>query len=215
MDMTDDEIYHNLLNNIPVADVDDDKLAEITYQLLCEGNHIKIICRWKKLINICIKNNNIHLLNNEIYIKVLLEQYWLINTQNYDDVFAVIISSPNKNKYMYNMLQMILLHDNNNTDRWFDLFFDTFRNDLDFFTLYSLAQISQNYDILERVIIENIRPCTQSLKYIINNNDYRTLELFAKHNIDINFTSDNKKMINILNTLGMTTETLFVIYEKN
>jgi hypothetical protein len=37
MDTTDDEIYHALSNNLPIVDINDGKVANITYQLLLEG----------------------------------------------------------------------------------------------------------------------------------------------------------------------------------
>jgi hypothetical protein len=160
-----------------------------------------------------------HLLINETYIGYLIHNFKLIDKSYYYDIYVTIIVHPKKYDWLYIMFDMIL-YDN---CEWLDLFFDTYREKLNFYGLYCYIINSfnsshtslQNRDIIDRVLAKNIKPCIHSIKCIIDNDDYQTLELFVKYNIDINLTSNNKKMVDILNTLDVNIETLLVLYKKN
>jgi hypothetical protein len=157
----------------------------------------------KDICDICEKNNYYPASAKYLNI-ILLCNRWI--EKFYDDIFILVINHQNKKHYMDLMFGSIGC-DKNNLKNRLDIFMDNY-DDIDTYDKLWKFDHQTHIIIVEKLLQENINPPSWIISSAITNNNIEFIDLLGKYNVDINIPTKNKKMLQSLENLGITQETL-------
>jgi hypothetical protein len=213
-DLSFEETYQYVVSNNKFPEDSTHKI-NVIYQLFLDDYDIydllihDSVCR-DYVFKLFKFNNTLDLVVGNKNAGILLMYYSQIDTKYHRDLLLSCVSD--YKRYRYSICHFIC---RNYSEELIDIFISNLhQTDFLYFDIYDHFQYNRNNNyvlIIEKFLQHNIPVNNRYINHVIADRDIDILKLFIKYNIDVNRKDDDKIFVDLINDLGVTTETLLSI----